>query len=151
MIFTALKLFFIRRKLLALGKVAIKFWKPLLFLFLVGIILYQNKWDKNEFLFGLDTIPNLQAKIIELEKENKLLTEANTALTKEINKTNREILKWKSISDKLTVEHKKALERAKKLRQQYTQKAQEILQQPPPKNCEKAIEYLRDAADEIQW
>ena len=153
--FAAIKLFFSGPKIIAffgsIFKFVIKYWKEIIVISMLCVILYQNFWAKWEFLLGLDTIPNLNIELIQAQENLAIAIAANETLSKSINARNEEISQWKEVSVKLEEDNAKLKNTLGTMRIDTTNKINSILAEAPPETCEAAIEYLIDGRNDLQW
>lgn len=133
-------------------------WKNYVFATITGLMLYTmfSPW---QFLFGLDTVPSLRADIHKIEarynEARDSLAEcklANVKLSSVIDAQNDSIVRMGDISKKIDESSKKVMEKIDKLREQTKSDVEDILNEPAPETCQKAIDYLRDKAEgELSW
>lgn len=135
----------------------VKNWKPLAIAGLIGIILYQNL-SATRFFFWADTLPALRAENAELkrrieETERDMLNcaAANDKLTEAIKRQNENISQLGEISDKIDKQFAKIFGEISVIRNNTNKKVDDILDDPTPKTCEEALQYLRDGIKDLKW
>lgn len=159
-IFAALKLLFAPAKILAFIKGIFEFiltyWKQIAIIGMVGTIFYQNFMAFEALrLVGIRTIPGIiQEYKEELDVIKDQLNEceiSRTTLKHAIDERNAEIEQWAITSKNLQREHDQLVKQITIMRQKSRDSVNKVLQEPTPQDCESSIQYLRDAAGELQW
>lgn len=125
-------------------------WRELLIVALMVIVVYQNI-SNTRWVFWADTIPYLQAEIVDAELKVDLALQANSTLRESIEKTNDQITGWRILS--------KSLEKQSDLLQMDLIVARintdttvrEVIREDTPTSCSAAFEYLRDAIPELNY
>lgn len=153
---TAIKALFSLTNIVGSVKKTIAFvvenWKECAIAALIGTVVYQNFFE-TEWLkwFGLRTIPGLEQEI-DIKKEQLQTCELSRERLKgAINSTNEQIDRWADLSQDLQQSHDKFVDQLDQMTEQRKKAAQEILNEPTPKTCEAAIQYLKDGTGELQW
>ena len=124
---------------------------------IVGMLAYQNFSD-TRFLFGLPTIPHLEAQVAQqqttidsLKKDLDIAAKANAALTKTITDQNDTIGQWKTITEKLEKNNDVLAATLKQMQHDTNAQVTEILKGKTPETCEASIQYLRDMRQQLKW
>jgi len=125
-------------------------WKILMLVGMIGIIAYQNL-SGTRFLFGAETIPSLERRLVEARVIIDTCKAGNDALSASIDKRNNEIQEWKNISNALenniiSLQDNLVIERTKT-----NIKVKSILTGKTPQSCKSAINYLREARGVLKW
>lgn len=125
-------------------KFVVENWKPLLLITMIGTIGFQYWWYNR-------TIDNLE-QVIEVQKQSLVICEeGNRTLASDINKRNAEITKWKNKSKELEKKNAELQGILGTLRKDTNNKIEDVLNDPTPKTCDAAIEYLRKSIGDITW
>ena len=124
----------------------VKNWKIVLFGCLIAFIFYQN-YMTFEVLrpFGIRTIPGITQEIDKTKNELNVCEVSRTSLKEAIDSTNDQINHWVRLSTSLQKQHDKLSEELVRLKKKSEEDVNAILNEPHPKTCEAAIQYLRDA------
>lgn len=133
-------------------KFVVTYWKEVLVACLVGLLLYQN-FSAKQFLFGMDTIPSLHAEIekkeAELEQARKDLDTCiagNKKLEDAIDRQNDAISEIGKLAQKFDEKFGQLGAKIDRMRRDTDKTVKDILNAPPPKTCEDAMQYLHEAA-----
>ena len=133
-------------------KFVVLHWKEVVVACMVCLILYQN-FSAKQFLFGLDTIPSLQAEIKDKQKELdqakkdlQTCTEGNKKLEDAIVRQNEQIGMLGDLAKKFDEQFGILGKKIDKMRKDTDQTVKDILNAPPPQTCEAAMQYLHEAA-----
>lgn len=124
-------------------------WKVVLIVVLAGFVYYQNAWTGPRFLFGLNTF---HAKNEQIETLVGKLTEEhnrNASLVQAIEKANKTVDEWKSITNKLEHEQTQVKKDIENIQKNTSERVNKTLSDKTPTTCEEAIDYLRNAIPEI--
>lgn len=135
---------------IALANFLAKNWKVILGACLLGVVLYQNM-SGVRFFFGFETVPALKKDIVILEEDAATLKLNNKTLSDTINDRNEEIDKWSELTDKLEAQMVQLEKDIADIRTETDQEVDDILNQPTPQTCEKAIDYLREGVEDLSW
>lgn len=129
----------------------IKYWKQVAIASMLGLIFHQNFMEFELLKWvGIRTIPGIEhdyKEQIEICKKDKAKLEGA------IDSLNTQVDQWYTTSQDLQQEHNKLTNELIELKKQSEQQVQDILNEETPKDCQAAIQYLKDAAkgDELKW
>ena len=127
-----------------------QYWKELLVVGMAGMLLYQNFSD-TRYLFWIETIPSLEARLEIAEDNYEVTKKGNERLAKAIEERNTQIDNWKKVSDKNAAEVERLQFELDNLKITSDKKVADILNDPTPKNNKEAIQYLRDGIEDVKW
>ncbi len=128
----------------------IKYWKELLLALMVSTLLYQN-FSETRFVFGAETIPSLEMRLEAATKAVNVCKEGNLKLEQAIDNRNSEVQKWKEITNTLQNDIDNLSIELDDMRTSTKKDVAVILNDPTPKTCEAAIDYLRDGRKDLKW
>ena len=134
----------------------VKYWKQILFIGMAGTIFYQNMMAFEALKWvGLRTIPGVeqeyQERIDVLQQQLHECEMSRQELKGAIEATNAQIDKWSQVSEDLQRQHNNLKGQLREMREKSDKRVQNILKEPVPKGCEAAIQYLRDAREDLKW
>jgi DNA anti-recombination protein RmuC len=153
-----LKGLFAPAKMMAAASAVFQFvaknWKQLAIAAMIGLIFYQN-FIEHRFVFGMNTIPHLQSKIVELEQELEvsrsnfeICQKGNQRLEEAIKQQNEQIAVLGDLTKQFDERFGELNDTLDNMRRDTNQTVQDILNAPTPETCEAALDYLRQAAQE---
>lgn len=135
-------------------KFVVENWKQLAIAGMIGLIFYQN-FVEHRFVFGMNTIPHLQAKVVKLENDLEIYQynfntcqAGNKRLEEAIKQQNEQIATLGSLTQKFDERFGQLANTLDRMRRDTNQTVQDILNAPTPETCEAAMNYLRQAAEE---
>lgn len=153
----ALPVFAVGKGLTAAMTFVIEHWRGILLSLLIGLMMYQN-FSAKQFLFGLDTIPSLQAENEALKAQVavaatqlQVCADGNKTLTDAIDAQNKALQDLGGLTAKMDSEFKKLNETVNKIRKDTNKTVKDILDAPTPQTCEEAMQFLRDGVGDIKW
>lgn len=135
---------------IALANFFVKNWKAIVVILLLAMVSYQN-FSSVRFVFGVETVPALLKDVDELTENNIILQNNNEILVGTINQRNEELVKWEELTAKLEKQMEELEGDIIRIKEETDQEVEDILNQPTPQTCEKAIEYLIDGVDDLEW
>jgi len=68
-----------------------------------------------------------------------------------INTTNEQVQQWANKSKELQKSHDELAKELAKMRRSSEERVQDILDGPTPQGCEAAMQYLRNAKEDLGW
>lgn len=142
-----LMMFFDFKKMAAF---VIKNWRECLVGVMAFTIWYQN-FNETRFLFGAETIPSLEMRLVGAENAVKICEAGNKTLAATIDKRNDEVEEWKIISDGLEADIANLQGTITGMRETTKTEVITILKDPTPKTCNSAMDYLRDGRKDLRW
>lgn len=128
----------------------VQYWKELLIAAMVSTLLYQN-FSETRFVFGAETIPSLEMRLEAAKKAVDVCKAGNEKLVEAIDERNSEVQKWKEITNTLQNDIDNLSTELDNMRTTTKKDVAVILNNPTPKTCEAAIDYLRDGRKDLQW
>ena len=125
-------------------------WRECLIAVLLAIVLYQNRFE-TRFFFGAQTIPALEADLAVVKANLDTCIDGNDALSAAIDENNEKIEEYKALTKVLEESIADLQSDLVKARDETEAAVSEILKDPTPQSCEKAMEYLRDGTEDLKW
>lgn len=131
-------------------KKVLAYWREIIIVLLASVVWYQNNFETRIF-FGAETIPALEKELVVAKNDLKICAGANDTLSDAIEANNVRIHEYEVLTGEMQIsinilEGELAEERIKT-----DAEVDVILNDPTPQTCEKAMDYLRDAGDELKW
>lgn len=128
----------------------VKFWKEILLALMVFTLLYQN-FSETRFVFGAETIPSLEMRLEAATKAVNVCKAGNVKLEQAIDDRNTEVQKWKEITNTLQDNIDNLSTELDDMRTTTKKDVAVIFNDPTPKTCEAAIDYLREGRKDLKW
>lgn len=157
LIWTFIKSFFSGEKIARFISFLTVHWKEVALGTLITLFLYQM-FSPRQFLFGLDTVPSLNHKIVDLQAQLdeaelnfKTCAAGNKKLSDAIDDQNSHIREWGDIAKKIDVSTAELKNKIDKSRAQSKKDVESILKDPTPQTCSEAIDYLRKSMEDLKW
>jgi len=125
-------------------------WKLIVIGLLSSIVLYQNFSDTRFFLWS-ETIPSLEKRLDAAVIAVNVCKAGNDKLSNAIDTHNGIVEDWKKISDDLEADVATLEDELIKKRVKTVTVVKTILQEATPKDCNAAIDYLRDGRKDLTW
>jgi len=133
----------------ALG-IVIQYWREILIGLLAVTFWYQN-YSETRFVFGSQTIPALEIELADSQNKLRTCGDANKLLSGKIEASNVRIEEYKELTKELEEDVANLGADLKEERGRTTSAVEDILKDPTPQSCEKAMNYLRDAGKDLKW
>ena len=152
----AFKAIFAPAKIIGLVTSTVKFliehWKECLFAGMAFTIFHQNfmEWEMLKWV-GVRTIPGIEQELVVKQEQLDECELSRANLKGQIDSTNAQVEKWADVSSQLQRQHDKLVEEITDMREKSRKAVEDILSEPTPKTCEAAIQYLRDAKEDLRW
>ena len=128
----------------------IEYWRECIIAVLLAVVLYQNKFE-TRFFFGAQTIPALEADLAVVKANLNTCVDGNKALSDAIDENNDKIEEYKALTEELEGSIAILKSDLEEARNKTAEEVEDILKDPTPQSCEKAIEYLRDGTEDLTW
>jgi len=128
----------------------VKYWRECLIVLLGATFWYQNYADVR-FIFGMQTIPALEAELADSQENLRFCGKSNARLSDSIDKNNARIEEYEQLTKDLEASIIVLGNELTKEREQTDRDVEVILKDPTPQTCEKAIDYLRDGTKDLKW
>jgi hypothetical protein len=128
----------------------VKYWRECLIAVLLSVVLYQNRFE-TRFFFGAQTIPALEADLAIVKNNLDICVEGNKTLSDAIDANNDRIRQYEVLTEKLEREIADLQGDLADARAETEAAVNDILNDPTPKTCQKAMQYLRDGTEDLKW
>lgn len=133
------------------ASLALKYWREILITTLIGIVVYQNFFE-TRFLLWAETIPSLELRLDAVELAMGVCVKGNETLSNTIDTRNDEVEQWVAVTTALENDIGSLETRLSDNRIETKIIIKRILvKEPTPTSCPEAINYLRDARNELKW
>jgi hypothetical protein len=131
-------------------KKVLQYWREIIIVLLLSVVWYQNSFETRLF-FGAETIPALEKELVVAKNDLKKCADANGTLSDAIEANNVRIREYEVLTGKMQTSIDVLKGELDIARAKTNADVDIILNDPTPQTCEKAIDYLRNAGDELKW